>query len=272
MNEKLLQELGQDFNDYKLITEKSIRKVLYLKYKENTETFAWNSKIGGFPYLTDINDYPVDDNNNYLCFLGQINFEELPQLKEYPKKGILQFYIKQDEEYYGMDEDNPTNQKNFKVKFIENISKDNYIKDFSFAKPNFNLLPITDKEIMISFDEDAELMPVNESYFITKQLHINGKFLGCNDFFKEDALQQKYQGIVDKTLNNSKIGGYPSFLNTNPRDTNKEYQKYDTVLFQLASNGTHNIIWGDFGTAKFLITKEDLKTKNFDNIFYYWDS
>ncbi len=271
MNEKLLQKLPEDFNDYKTIIEKSIKKVLNLKYEENEEIHLWNSKIGGFPYLTEVADYPVDENNDHLGFLAQINFEELPQLNDYPKKGILQFFIKQDIEYFGMDEDDPIIQKNFKVKFIENISKDNLITDFSFLNINFDILPISNKEVMISFEENTELMPTNESYFITKKLHTDGNFLGCSDFFKQDALQQKYQEIVDKTLNNSKVGGYPCFLNVNPREQVKEYHKFDTVLFQIASTGKHNIVWADYGTAKFLIAKEDLINKNFDNIFYYWD-
>ena len=51
--------------------------------KENENTFSDNSKIGGFPYLRNENDWPKCPNckKNMQLFL-QLNLQELPEKKE----------------------------------------------------------------------------------------------------------------------------------------------------------------------------------------------
>ena len=53
----------------------------------------WQSKVGGDPYLPLGQQYPQSLEGENLQLLAQINFAELPENDQYPKSGILQFFL-----------------------------------------------------------------------------------------------------------------------------------------------------------------------------------
>ena len=68
------------------------------------------SKFGGYPYWQEGIEYPTaKDDGTKLVLLAQINFEEIsrlnfpllqsPEFADFPKSGILQFFVKPDEHY-----------------------------------------------------------------------------------------------------------------------------------------------------------------------------
>ncbi len=65
------------------------------------------------------------------------------------------------------------------------------------------------------------------------------------------------------------MSGYPTFTQTDPRFYSKNENIPDVLLFQLDS--VRDIMWGDCGVANFFITLEDLKKKDFSNVWYNWD-
>ena len=71
-----------------------------------------------------------------MHLLAQLNFEEIfaqvPYLAPFPKQGILQFYISNNLGCYGMDTENPDNQKDFKVLYFLEIDRNNFQTDFAF--------------------------------------------------------------------------------------------------------------------------------------------
>lgn len=58
-----------------------------------------------------------------LKLLAQINFSEVPQMKDFPTKGILQFFIDSDD-LYGGDFDEPLNQDGFRIVYHPEIEED----------------------------------------------------------------------------------------------------------------------------------------------------
>ncbi|MCY7330504.1 MAG: DUF1963 domain-containing protein, partial [Saprospiraceae bacterium] len=73
----------------------------------------WESKVGGLPYLPKGMIFPTALDGRELFFLAQINFAEMPALPPFPREGMVQFYI-QDDDLYGMDFDNGENQDTFR--------------------------------------------------------------------------------------------------------------------------------------------------------------
>ena len=61
------------------------------------ETKPWDSKLGGCPYLKSIEDFPTDENGKPMLFLAQINLADLENLVELPEKGLLQFFVVNDD-------------------------------------------------------------------------------------------------------------------------------------------------------------------------------
>ncbi|MEJ9248411.1 DUF1963 domain-containing protein, partial [Bacillus thuringiensis] len=68
-----------------------------------------------------------------------------------------------------------------------------------------------------------------------------------------------------------KIGGYPFFTQTDPREWEEKYQQHDILLLQIDTDDSLNIMWGDSGVANFFIRKEDLLNLDFSNVIYNWD-
>ena len=64
-----------------------------------------SSKFSGLPYVPKGGSLPTDEQGNSFLMLSQINCEELPENSIYPKKGILQFWIIDGDDLYGMDFD-----------------------------------------------------------------------------------------------------------------------------------------------------------------------
>jgi len=62
--------------------------------------------------------------------------------------------------------------------------------------------------------------------------------------------------------------GYPLFVQSAP--AYYDDGEYDTVLLQLDCEDECGIIFGDAGNCYFLISKEDLKKRSFDNVEYGW--
>ncbi|KAK2950081.1 putative protein of unknown function (DUF1963) [Blattamonas nauphoetae] len=72
-----------------------IEPVLLLSFLQRA-TSRFESKLGGEPYMTWMDQYPLNGRGDPLHFLCQINFEEMAPLPSFPKEGILQFYITRD--------------------------------------------------------------------------------------------------------------------------------------------------------------------------------
>ena len=79
----------------------------------------YSSQLGGKPYWVTGKEYPTCDGKP-LILLAQINFDELEQSMEgYPDRGMLQFFIS-DDDVYGCDFEETVTQK-YRVIYHEKI-------------------------------------------------------------------------------------------------------------------------------------------------------
>lgn len=125
--------LPEVLKPYQEAIAKTIKPYIRINPNPNP-TQLWQSKFGGYPYLPKNINYPSNSEGKFLQLLAQINFREIPPLENFPTQGILQFYIDGNDDLYGLDFDNPTNQDGFKVLYFEKIEEkdDNLVTDFSF--------------------------------------------------------------------------------------------------------------------------------------------
>ena len=242
------------FNTTKTFIKASPRKSFTIDW--------WASRIGGNPYLPKSVDYPTDSNGRPLLFLCQLNFEDIPPLAPYPDKGILQFYIS-DDDMHGLDLDDMTNQDKFRLLYFEEIDRDetNILVDFSFLpKPDYSpLLP--NAAYPIEFRTTEEVLPVSDILFDTE--------FG-EDFFqkfgdREWDVKDEYTRQV--SAKGHKIGGYAYFTQWDPRTAEDPM----LLLLQIDSDPEFDISWGDMGVGNFFIRQEDLEKKDFSKVMFYWD-
>lgn len=287
--EKALQKLDSEFPPKPILRFKPVKG----------KGGLFDSKLGGTPYFPKDMEYPKGTDGDYkdrpLRLLAQLNFEQLPHIENFPEKGILQIFIAcENDAVYGFDirtSEDQIKQNGFRVVYHENI-----ITDTSKL--------MTDEDIPYSeFSEDEDDFPIKHE-FILKAEKPEKCLVRFDDFKAEERFPYYYnedaeeiEDVINtvhdieyetlKTIydRNSEeicfIGGYPTFTQNDPRKYVDDFNKFNTVLFELCSMegnemnkwGGHNydIIWGDVGTGCFLISAEALKKLDFSNVLYIYD-
>jgi hypothetical protein cdivTM_10167 len=197
-------------------------------------------------------------------------------LKDFPKKGILQFFVANDS-LMGLDL-GQTVQNGFRVIYHEEIGK---FYNTEKLKDIYN--PQKFEEYGVTED--------NQSYKMNFELHTEKEKF--EDFFEdifdeiceeksldpaqELKLYEKLQNLIDYSDDyHSQCDGFSYFTQEDPRKYEEKYQKYDTLLFQLDSEhdktkGKWKVCIGDAGVLNFFINREKLKNKDFTEILYNWD-
>ncbi|MCS6795160.1 MAG: DUF1963 domain-containing protein [Raineya sp.] len=250
----------------KLLQSETI--AIRLNLQEGSHLEPWQSRIGGMPFLPKGVEYPKNAEGQFLYLLAQINFEEVPPVLEHlPRKGILQFYIA-DDDSYGINYDNLSDQQNFRILFFPEIDKQNYQRELPrLEKPESSPLFEPLNPLAISFETRKEIVGFQD-YRIEE-------FLG-KDYETFESILYEYSDEylwlskeVDGLLDICKIGGYASFTQEDPRKYDESLRKYDFLLLQLTSNDY--IQWGDMGVGGFFINSDKLKQQDFSDILYSWD-
>jgi uncharacterized protein YwqG len=265
LREDLDPDLRQLLEQHWAIVEATIQPYVEIIFDPQPNLSLWQSKIGGFPYLPKSVEYPKGADGSELQFLAQINFAEVPPLPNFPETGILQFYIASNEELYGLDFDNLRANDNFRVLYFSEVVTDEtqLITDFSFL-PKFEGPLIGSANMQF----EKKFAPIsNGDYRFDDPL---GNLL--SEF--HDDLCREYGEKVSNGWGH-RIGGYPSFTQTDPRTWEESYRENDCLLLQLKSDyfesDLFDLTWGDFGIANFFIPSEALKKLDFSDVLFNWD-
>jgi uncharacterized protein YwqG len=259
-------QFPQELESFFPVFEKLKKKFVKIINKPATDVEIWQSKFGGMPFLPVGVEYPRNKEGKPLYLLAQINFEEVPALEDFPQKGILQFYIA-DDDLYGMDFDNPSEQNGFRVLYFAEIDKENFQRDLPLITAEFTPLGNNLETHQITFEVDEEYAGLNDA-------NLEASLADRLDEFNEIIEANEYQ-IADwfnNEISNAghKIGGYADFTQEDPRKYDEEkFKRYNTLLFQMDS--VNGVCWGDVGVGNFFISLENLKKLDFSDVLYNWD-
>lgn len=189
------------------------------------------SRVGGKFVWPEKKPFPEE-----MLFLAQINLEELPANKIFPEKGVLQFFIK-DDEHAGLDGGQLV---------VLHDSQDS----FEIRETVVENTPILAPCIM-KFNSYLEAMSFSDYRF--------------------PANVEEAYGIDDFNGYGTKLLGYPGFCQEDPRSYSKELRKYDALLLQLDGVADGYMMWGDSGVGNFFINGEALRKHDFSDVFFTWD-
>lgn len=223
------------------------------------------SKFAGTPYWPAHLPYPKDSNGEPMLLLAQLNFSEIPPLEAHPDKGLLQFYIGNND-VYGINFDSPTEQSDFRVLYFEDADETIAEKSFSFlTESDTDSLPVS-QPMRLQFAKATDYTGSDDVRF---EKTFGKNFAAFVRSFGEnkDAVSKE---LYDKFPNDGhKIGGYAYFTQEDPRGYKKEFEDW-ILLLQIDSQG-NEIVWGDVGVANFFIHPDALKRKDFSAVMYNWD-
>ncbi|ELP84195.1 hypothetical protein EIN_258690 [Entamoeba invadens IP1] len=252
----------------------SVYKKPYISLKLlDSDAPFYSSKIGGIPYYPKGMIYPTNSNKDYMYLLAQINFSEMPKLKNFPTTGILQIFINPDDEFGLYDADGKYNPILHKVIYHEIVDLDeNHQQTLpNDVAQNYN----TKHEI------ENKVLPFNSVFALKGKLKEGASFRWYKADQIIDKMALKYNVSNDELYNAimeddrlrpqlCSLGGYPNFAQEDPRSDDT----YDTLLLQLESikvSKHKEIMWGDCGVGNFFISTENLKKRNFDDVLYNFD-
>ena len=238
---------------------------------EEGETYPIDSKIGGAYYSPYDMEVPVNPETNVrLNFLAQINFGQLPHLHGFPERGLLQFFI-EDDDCFGINFDSLNEQTSWRVRFIEDVP--NQIYEYEIIEDE-----LTEYSTMpFPWDVCYKLIPETEHQAIPYGEYRYEKYLeraimeaGCYEEMQDEDFRSDVEDVIidNSDFGTTQIGGYPYFVQGDIREE-KRYSDKDVLLFSI--NSDEDIMWGDLGIANFLISSEDLLSGDFSDVVYTWD-
>ncbi len=240
-------ELPEKFAYLKETIAATMRPTNILHYTP-AATKPWESKLGGCPYLERPEDYPLDDSGDPMMFLAQINLSEMPPLKDFPTKGLLQFYIVNDE-YYGLEQP-------CKVIYRENYLTDEsqLLKENPYQKKIRRNLPF-ERECRITFEAGEMPLPSGDE-----------RFDELIETIEDESDREELWNLFAQE--GSRMGGYPCFVQNSV--VVYESGEKDVLLLQLDCDDEAGLMFGDCGNCQFFMAAEDLKNKDFSDVFYDW--
>ena len=271
---------------------KKVYDEIWAEYKKTAQTKAFakitltedklkitDSKVMGLPYIPKGAEIPQTANGDKMMMIAQINCDDLQGLADFPQKGILQFFVLNDEDgLLGLDFDNQTVQDSFRVIYHEKIEEfydENELKNI-YNPYNFEESYITNnnESYKMNFELTSEKERFEDMFYDIFTTICKEKELKQT---QEDWLYRKLLNFMQYSENYySQCDGFAFFTQEDPREYNEEYKKFDTVLFQLNSEFDENtrnwkVCIGDAGVINFFINREKLKNKDFSEILYNWD-
>lgn len=239
-------EIPEMLKDHEDLIKRTLRYSNEISFKRE-ETKPWESKLGGCPYLKNIKDYPTDEAGEPMLFIAQINLADLENLDELPDKGLLQFYVV-NEEMFGL-------ESPVLVKYIEDYeeNEEHLIKDNPFEDEEYKM--------NLPFSHSGKM------YFKTREMPMSSSLDLFHETFKNKLSEVEYEKLSEDCYSSdSRIGGYPYFV----QNDYIGFDESDFLLLQLDIEDECGIMFGDAGNCVFSIPKNALKNRDFSKVVYDW--
>ena len=268
------------------IKELSAKPAVFITRKQGVRPGLTDSKLGGLPYWDMDREFPVDSNGEKMMLLAQINFSDLKDFDvELPKEGLLQFFIRTDDDLYGADFDEPAAQKDFRVIYHDVLRTD--VTEEQIAETGMKRAE-EEGEYSPVFSEEALAFRLGTDYinpnvagfekiFADAVKAVTGEDIGekasSYEYFDDDDNDFLYEELSGE---GHKILGYPTFTQSDPREymEPEKAERYDTVLLQIDTDmedGEDYVLWGDCGVANLFMSADALKRRDFSDVLYNWD-
>ena len=246
-----------------------------------------SSKFGGVPYLPEGVDAPTNTHGDPLGMIAQINCAELPDNDVYPKTGIVQFWLNLKDDQWGMNFDNPIAQDNTRVTYYPELGIPNAnaaLPQVDWDDVGWPICP-EDVELALGFEviQQGDVI-LSEEFFDTfveqwNSLYPDQTIEELDEL--DDLSDELVTDFLDDFTEFHKIGGKPIFVQNDPRDFEDNLKNYTVDLLTIVSGEVHDprggedsrnieIMWGDMGTANWLITPEQLAARDFSQVLFEW--
>jgi uncharacterized protein YwqG len=239
--------------------ELAIKPYLQVVRQESECIKLTDSKLGGFPYLPYTLTYPCDQNQIPLLFIAQINFAQTPPLENYPRQGILQF-------------------------FVSSIwHQECTVRYFPTPEPECDLVDEENLKCLMETNALGRLAnnPIKRPgklQFVFAQAPPNmtniyfDRFFGNSEWVKDPTLYRIYNHWIYAICHHHTLGGYGYFPQRDPRFHTTDdpgFSEFELLLQIHSDQENFELSWGDGQEICFFIRPQDLKNLDFSRIRFY---
>jgi len=261
MNKTTTLLLPKELESFRFEIEDTLLSAMIITPYKRLTTLT-ESKFAGEPYLPYYRTYPKDITGESMRLLAQINFAEMPPLKDFPSQGILQFFISSNifvnADHYHED----IFQQFYKIRYYPTVNSEATVPRLEF------LTQAADDWFPIHQELALQFQPIQEpvSALDYRAIHYLPNLIPLpEDVDLQEIYLQHFLGA------GAKIGGYAYFLEEDIRHQSQLLQRYDVLLLQIDSHDEIGIMWADSGVGKFFINRDKLLQRDFSDILFQWE-
>jgi len=248
------------------------KRRVVLELDESIEPEPTGSYIGGHPFISADENFKwprSEDGEELMTFIMQLNFADLPKLEGFPVSGLIQFWIRGEDDLFGLSfDEGDTGRGGLLVKFYPGDQIKTPASSPSDPIPNkldeydgLGPLAVTEPFALIG----SEAL----SFFSREDDLIDEAVTGLFDWEVRELVEDLHPDFAFEPK--SQVGGYPGFIQGDPRYRNPGPQ---TLIFQVESmataSGSDVILWGDSGNAQVFGDLEDLKRGDVSSFWWDW--
>lgn len=231
------------------------------------------SKFGGVPYLPIGVEAPTDSDGVPMGMIAQINCTELPENPIYPPTGMVQFWVSTNAGWV-IDKWGIYKGENHRVIYYPQLGEANpdavatwedHEREFWWPIKSECALAFTTPGREIFAPNDSINHPLLERWNQAYPEQAIMSLFDLEDFEVEEI--EEFTGSGDY----SRLGGLPDFVQGDPR---REYPESSDIRRRtvnlLTINSNIGVLWGDCGTANWVIAPDRLAARDFSQVFYEW--
>ena len=149
------------------LNKATLKEVITIEAHEVDNLALTDSKFGGYPYVPKDGRIPRDSEGNPFFMVAQINCEQLPENNIYPKKGLLQFWIIDGDDLFGLDLQNPCSNAGKRILYFpkptDGLSLDEVKLQYVLTEEYTPMTPY--KELALTFTKREEGITLSDVNF-----------------------------------------------------------------------------------------------------------
>ena len=226
------------------IVERNTEPILRFTLEQGGEPGILESKVGGTPYLPRDMAWPLDSRGMGMELLAQVDCSALEGLPDFPHRGLLQFFFGLDD-VFGMEFDDPTAQKGFRVLYHETadpgVTEAEVLAkkaeaprpegDARYYTPLFGVYGVRFAPAAVQHINSQDFRAWKQFLARWNELH-GTDFKSQWDYYRATKIDGEFPAPPEKAPYHQ-LGGYPYFTQEDPRaGDGNETAGLDVLLFQ----------------------------------------